>query len=50
MHELIFYLYKAALGDKKSLRMLYKYQYYLTRNEKNSNPEWNKFIELMETL
>lgn len=38
------------IGDKKSLRMLYKYQYYLTQNEKKENPEWGEFIERMELL
>ena len=33
MYELIYYLYKKNLGDKKALKMLYKYQYYLTANE-----------------
>jgi hypothetical protein len=50
MYELIFYLYKMNIGDKKSLRMLYKYQYYLTQNEKKENPEWGEFIERMELL
>jgi len=50
MHEVIFYLYNTGIGDKKSLRMLYKYQYHLTQNEKKFNPEWNQFIKLMEAL
>ena len=50
MYELIFYLYKTGIGDKRSLRMLYKYQYHLTPNEKISNPEWSQFIGLMESL
>lgn len=50
MYELIFYLYKTNKSDKKDLRILYKYQYHLTRHEKNTNPEWNKFIEAMEAL
>lgn len=50
MYELIFYLYRNNCGDKKSLRMLYKYQYYLTKHEKNANPEWGHFIEAMESL
>lgn len=44
MYELIFYLCKTNRGDKKTLRMLYKYQYYLTPREKQTNPEWSEFI------
>ncbi len=50
MYELIFYLYRTDQSDKKGLRILYKYQYYLTKHEKNANPEWGKFIEAMESL
>lgn len=50
MYELIFYLYKTDKSDKKALRMLYKYQFFLTPREKEMNPEWGQFIETMETL
>ncbi len=50
MYELIFYLYKTNTSSKRDLRMLYKYQYYLTKHEKEINPDWGKFIETMETL
>ncbi len=50
MYELIFYLHKAGFGDKKHLRMLYKYQYHLTDSEKRQNPTWGDFIEEMNTL
>lgn len=50
MYELIFYLYTKNLGDKNSLRMLYKYQYYLTDHEKRTNPEWAVLISAMNTL
>lgn len=50
MYELIYYLYAKEKSDKKSLKMLYKYQYYLTRYEKGQNPEWGKFIEAMNDL
>lgn len=50
MYELIFYLYRTNGNDKKALRMLYKYQYYLTKHEKDTNPEWGQFIEAMEAL
>lgn len=50
MYELIFYLYKTNKSEKKGLRILYKYQYYLTKSEKSINPEWKEFIETMEML
>lgn len=50
MYELIYYLYSKSLTDNKSLRMLYKYQYFLTDHEKAINPEWGEFIKIMSTL
>lgn len=50
MYELIYYLYAKDLGDKKSLRILYKYQYYMTNFEKNTNPEWAEFTTQMNNL
>lgn len=50
MYELIFYLYKIDKSDNKALRILYKYQYYLTSHEKQKNPEWGQFINAMEAL
>jgi len=50
MFELIYYLYLKNKEDKKSLRMLYKYQYYLTEHEKRTNPEWGNFINQMNDL
>lgn len=50
MYELIFYLYRTGLSDKNNLRILYRYQYHLTKHEKNTNPEWGEFIEAMETI
>lgn len=50
MYELIFYLYKQNIVKGKDLRMLYKYQYYLTQFEKSTNPSWGEFIEEMESL
>lgn len=50
MYELIFYLYTKNLGDKDSLRMLYKYQYYLTEHEQRINPGWAGFTSAMENL
>lgn len=50
MYELIYYLYKSGKYDNKALRILYKYQYYLTAGDKKSNPEWETFIEEMDAL
>jgi hypothetical protein len=50
MYELIYYLYKTDRYDKKALRILYKYQFYLTSGDKKSNPEWGRFIEQMDLL
>ncbi len=50
MFELIYYLYVKNKGDKKLLRMLYKYQYYLTEHEKGTNPEWGDFINQINAL
>ena len=45
MYELIYYLYKTGRYDNKALRILYKYQYYLTAGDKRINPEWGCFVE-----
>lgn len=50
MYELIYYLYKTEKYDKKALRILYKYQYYLTPGDKQVNPDWGNFIEQMDVL
>ena len=50
IYELIFFLYRTKKSGKKDLRILYKYQYHLTKREKNTNPEWGQFIESMEDL
>ena len=50
MYELIYYLYKTGRYDNKDLRILYKYQYYLTAGDKRINPEWGCFIEQMDLL
>jgi len=50
MYELIYYLYAKGLGNNKSLRILYKYQYHLTDREKNTNPEWGAFTSQMNEL
>lgn len=50
MYDVIYYLYQTGKYDNKGLRMLYKYQYHLTKQEKNQNPEWGEFIEKMNLL
>jgi hypothetical protein len=50
MYEIIFFLYVRNPSIRKSLKMLYKYQYYLTAKEKSTNPEWGLFIESMKPL
>ena len=50
MYELIYYLYKTGRYDNKALRILYKYQYYLTAVDKRINPEWGCFVEQMDLL
>lgn len=50
MYEIIYCLYKIKGGDPRALRMLYKYQYYLTHYEQKINPEWRQFISVMENL
>jgi hypothetical protein len=48
MYELIYYLHRKNVADNKALKALYKYQYFLTHNEKKTNPEWSMFISSMD--
>ena len=50
MCELIYYLYRNDLADKTGMKMLYKYQYYLTDREKSTNPGWGDFSTSMDSL
>ncbi len=50
MYEIIYYLLTEGLAKSKDLRILYKYQYYLTKKEKNENPEWGEFKTQMDAL
>ncbi len=50
MYELIYYLFAKGFSDKESLRILYKYQYYLTYREKETNPAWGEFTSKMNDL
>ena len=49
-YEILYYLYKTGHYEDKGLKMLYKYQYYLTSTEKNQNPDWGTFISEMDNL
>lgn len=49
MYEIIFVLWAKTPSIRESLRMLYKYQYYLTEKEKSTNPAWGDFIKSMES-
>ena len=50
MYEVIHYLFKRGMSDGKSLRALYKYQYYLTQRERGQNPGWGEFLNLLDAL
>lgn len=50
MYEIIFFLYVRKPSVRDSLRMLYKYQYYLSDREKSINSEWGIFIKAMGSL
>lgn len=50
MYELIYYLHRKSLADKIAMKMLYKYQYYLTKREKSTNPCWGEFLFSMDSL
>lgn len=47
--DVIYYLTKSGY-DKKGLRILYKYLYYMTAYEKKTNPSWEEFISQMDEL
>lgn len=50
MFELIYFFFKKGYSSSKNLKMLYKYEYYLTQREKSVNPNWNDFVSMMDTL
>lgn len=54
IYELLYCLRRMKMIDpgdgNKGLKMLYKYLYYLTSNEKTENPEWGQFCEQMDKL
>lgn len=50
IYELIYYLFRNDLADKTAMKMLYKYQYYLTEREKSTNPGWGDFYSIMDNF
>lgn len=50
MYELLYYLCRTDKYSVKELRKLYRYQYYLTENDKRQNSEWGAFIRSMDAL
>lgn len=50
MYEIIYYMYRLKVSSTKDLRMLYKYQYHLTKSEKRINPQWSAFLIEMDKL
>lgn len=50
MYDVIYYLYRTGRYPKEGLRLLYKYEYYLTSREKRENPNWGDFIQAMDSL
>lgn len=50
MYDVIYYLYRTGKYSVEGLRLLYKYEYYLTKQEKKMNPGWGDFIERMNAL
>ena len=50
MYDVIYYLYCTDRYPKDGLRLLYKYEYYLTPREKRENPNWGDFIQKMDLL
>lgn len=49
-YEVIYYFVNNGIGDTEKLRYIYKYLYYLTKNDKKINPSWGEFIEKMDEL
>lgn len=49
-YDVIYYLVQFGKYDKKELRKLYKYLYYMTDHEKRTNPSWDEFIQQMDVL
>ncbi|MFR8312616.1 MAG: hypothetical protein ACLVBP_09860 [Ruminococcus sp.] len=50
MYDVIYYLYCTGRYSTEGLRLLYKYEYYLTKQEKKTNPSWGDFIAKMNII
>lgn len=50
IYDVIYYLYCIGKYPAEGLRLLYKYEYYLTKQEKKTNLAWGEFIEKMNAL
>ena len=50
MYELIYCLSRMESCNREGLRILYKYLYHMTNNEKNRNPNWQDFTQGMKML
>lgn len=50
MYELIYCLSRIESCNREGLRILYKYLYHMTSNEKNTNPNWQDFTQGMKIL
>ncbi len=50
LYEILYYLQRFGKCDSTGLKMMYKYHYYATPNEKKKNPAWGEFIEKMDLL
>ncbi len=50
LFELIYYLYKKSDVERKNLKMLYKFYYYLTKYEQSINIGWGDFIKEMDKI
>jgi len=50
MYELLYYLVKRNFIKSKYAKAIYKMQYYLTKNEIRTNPDWGNFFEKMDSM
>jgi len=49
-YEILYYILKTSEIDPDSIRILYKYMYYLTHSDKECNPGWGEFVNQMDKL
>jgi hypothetical protein len=46
--NLSYYIHIMRMADPKEPRVMYKYLYYLSENDRQVNPEWSQFILMMQ--